>query len=337
MNEIGMRKVIAAAVQATPVFLDHEATLAKACRLIGEAAAAGAGLIVFPEAFIPTYPDWVWRQPPWRGGSDWYARLLEHSVVVPSAATETLGQAARQAGAYVSIGINERDPTGSTLYNTVLYLGPDGRLLGKHRKLMPTGGERLVWGMGGGSTLAVFDTPFGRLGGLTCWENYMPLARYALYAKGIDIWVAPTWDTSDTWVSTLRHIAKEGRVFVIGVAPLLRGSDIPADLGLPGRDELYGGADDWLSRGLSTIVAPDGTVLAGPLVEQEGILYADLDAAQARASRQEFDPVGHYARPDVFRLLVDTTARPQVQLHELDASAAGVQAASHGTTGEESA
>jgi nitrilase len=179
---------------------------------------------------------------------------------------------------------------------------------------MPTGGERLVWGMGDGSDLDVFDTPFGRLGGLICWENYMPLARYALYAKGIDLWAAPTWDNSDVWVPTLRHIAKEGRVHVIGVAPLLRGSDVPADL--PGRDQLYGGEDDWLSRGMSTIVGPRGEILAGPLVEQEGILYAELDPARARAVRAEFDPVGHYARPDVFRLVVDARRRVQVSVEQ---------------------
>jgi nitrilase len=226
--------------------------------------------------------------------------------VVPSAATEALGAAARRAKAYVSIGVNERDPHGSTLYNTNLYFDPDGALLGAHRKLVPTGAERLVWGMGDGSTLRVFDTPFGRLGGLTCWENYMPLARYALYAQGIDIWLAPTWDNSDVWVPTLRHIAKEGRVYVIGVAAVLRGSDVPSDL--PGRDEMYGGEDDWMSRGMSTIVAPDGAIMSGPLMEKEGILYAELDSAVARAARQEFDPVGHYARPDVFTFAMQPRA-----------------------------
>jgi nitrilase len=306
LEVVPVEKVLAAAVQATPVFLDREATVEKACRLVGEAAAAGAGLVVFPETFVPAYPDWVWRSTPWGPTAAWSARLLDQAVAVPSPATEALGRAARQARVYVSVGVNER--AGSTIYNTQLYLGPDGSLLGKHRKLMPTGGERLVWGMGDGSTLEVFETPFGRLGGLTCWENYMPLARYALYAKGIDVWAAPTWDNSDVWVPTLRHIAKEGRVYVIGVAPLLRGSDVPADL--PGRDDLYGGEDDWLSRGHSAIVGPRGEVLAGPLVEREGILYAELDAAAARAARLEFDPVGHYARPDVFRLLVDV--RPRV-------------------------
>jgi nitrilase len=302
--------VVAAAVQATPVFLDLDASVAKACSLIAEAATNGAGLIVFPETFLPTYPDWVWRAAPWADGGALFGRLVENSVIIPSPATEALGRAARKARAFVSMGVNERDPNGSTLYNTQLYFGPNGALLGKHRKLMPTGGERLVWGMGDGSTLAVFDTPFGRLGGLTCWENYMPLARYAMYAQGVDVWCAPTWDNGDMWVSTLRHIAKEGRVFVIGVAPLLRGSDVPADI--PGRDELWGGSDDWMCRGYSAIVDPRGKLLAGPLVEEEGILYAEVDASVARAARQEFDPVGHYSRPDVFRLTVDREARPPI-------------------------
>ena len=161
-----------------------------------------------------------------------------------------------------------------------------------------------------GPGLTVFDTPFGCLGGLICWENYMPLARAALYGAGIDIYLAPTWDNSDVWVPTLRHIAKEGRVYVVGVTSCIRGSDVPADL--PGRDEMYGGADDWLSRGNTTIVGPDGEILAGPLVEEEGILYAELDAQVARTARQHFDAAGHYARPDVFHLEVDRRPKPWV-------------------------
>ena len=309
----GPATVTAAAIQATPVFLDREATVEKSVALIKEAASNGAGLMVFPETFIPTYPDWVWRVPAWDGSSgELYRLLLENSVEIPSPTTEVLGRAAKRAKAYVSMGVNEREPNGGTLYNTQVYFGPDGAIVGKHRKLMPTGGERLVWGMGDGSTLQVYDTPFGRLGGLTCWENYMPLARYAMYAKGIDVYVAPTWDNGDSWVATLRHIAKEGRVYVIGVAPLLRGSDVPD--GVPGKDELWGGGDDWMCRGYSTIVAPGGEVLAGPLVEEEGILYAEVDAGRARASRHEFDPVGHYSRPDVFRLVVDEQAKPQTSV-----------------------
>jgi nitrilase len=316
--------VVGAAVQATPVFLDREACVEKACGLIAEAGANGAGLIVFGETWIPTYPDWVWRAGVWDGDSRrLFGLLLDNAVEVPSAATDAIGTAARRAKAHVSIGINERDPNGSTLYNTQVYFGPDGSLMGKHRKLMPTGGERLVWGYGDGSTLVTFDTPFGRLGGLTCWENYMPLARYAMYAQGIDVWCAPTWDTSDVWVPTLQHIAKEGRVFVIGVAPLLRGSDVPDHV--PGR-KLWGGEDDWMSRGLSTIVGPEGQILAGPLVEQEGILYAEIDVSKARSTRFQFDPVGHYSRPDVFQLTVDTRERrPFATAPDGTSSAAGEQ------------
>ena len=300
-----MERVIAAAIQTSPVFLDREATVEKACALIDKAAAEGAGLIVFPETFVPTYPDWVWRTTPWAdGAAKWFSRLIDQSVVVPGPVTDTLGEAARAAKAYVSIGVNERDEHGSTLYNTQLYFGPDGAFLGKHRKLMPTGGERLVWGMGDGSTLLVVDTPFGRVGGLTCWENYMPLARAAMYAQGVDIYLAPTWDNDEVWPLSMRHIAKEGRCYVIGVNFCMRGSDVPADI--PGRDEIYGGADDWLSRGNSIIVAPGGEVLAGPLVEEEGILVAELDVARAHTSRRQFDAVGHYNRPDVFQLRVDT-------------------------------
>lgn len=299
--------LIAAAVQASPVFLDREATVAKAARLIAEAAADGARLVAFPEAFVPAYPDWVWRTRPWTDGpADWYERLLDQAVPIPGVATHQLGKAARTAGAYVSIGINEL--AGTTLYNTQLWIGPDGDVLGAHRKLMPTGGERLVWGYGDGSTMPVLETPVGRLGGLICWENYMPLARYALYAQDMDVLVAPTWDNSDMWVPTMRHIAKEGRIHVIGVNYCLRGSDIPDTI--PGRDELYGGDADWLARGNSCIVGPAGDLLAGPLEGVEGVVLAEIDLDRARAARRQFDPVGHYARPDIFQLHVDRRPTP---------------------------
>ena len=302
-------KVTAAAVQATPVYLDRDATVEKACGLIEEAGVNGARLVVFGEVFVPGYPDWVWRKTPWDDRA-FFGRLQEQAVVVPSAATERLGEAARHANAYVAIGIEERDTHGSTIYNSLLYLGPDGRVLGTHRKLMPTGGERLVWGMGDGSGLGVHDTDIGRVGGLICWENYMPLARAALYAQGIDIYLAPTWDNSDAWVPTLRHIAKEGRMHVIGVTPFLRGSDV-AD-SFPGFEDVYGGDEDVMSRGNTTIVGPEGEIIAGPLVGEEGIVYAGLDLAAARTSRRQFDVAGHYARPDVFRLVVDTSSKPAV-------------------------
>jgi nitrilase len=265
-----------AAVQASPVFLDREATIAKIGVLTKEAAAQGAALVVFPEAFVPAYPDWVWRTTPW-ADNEWYARFADQSVEIPSPACDALGAVAADTGTYLAIGVNERD--GGTIYNTLLYFGPDGALLGKHRKLIPTGGERLVWGQGDGSTLSVFDTPFGRIGGLICWENYMPLARAAMYQQHVDIYLAPTWDNSDVWVSSMRHIAKEGGCYVVGVNSCIRGNTV--------------------------IVDPSGTVAAGPLVEQAGIIYADIDLAQVQKARRHLDVVGHYARPDVFELKIN--------------------------------
>jgi nitrilase len=312
-----MEPVKVAAVQAAPVLLDRDETIGKVATLAEKAAAEGARLVAFPEAFVPGYPDWVWRTRPWDAqATALYARLFDQAVTVGSPATDVLAETARRLRIWLSVGVDERDEAGSTIYNTLLHFAPDGSLAGRHRKLMPTGGERLVWGMGDGSTLKVIDTGFGRLGGLICWENYMPLARTALYAQGVDVYLAPTWDNSDVWVPTLRHIAKEGRTYVIGVTSCIRAADLPADL--PGRAALYGHAgnggdrDDWLSRGNSAIIGPGGEVLAGPLVGEEGILYAEIDARHARASRQEFDPVGHYGRSDVLRLVVDTTPRPAV-------------------------
>ncbi len=326
MKATDVEIVKVAAVQSAPVFLDTEGTVAHIERLATEAAAAGAGLIVFPEAFIPTYPDWIWRSRPWEDTPELFGRLLRESVVVPGPITQRLGSLAAGVSAYLAIGVNERDLSGSTLYNTLLVFDAGGRLVIKRRKLMPTGPERMVWGMGDGSTLTVVDTPFGRLGGLICWENYMPLARAAMYAQGVDIVLAPTWDRGDTWVSTLRHIGKEGRVFVLGVGSCIRGSDVPADL--PGREVMYGGEDDWLNDGWSLIADYTGTLLSGPLVKETGILYAELDVNRARASRREFDPTGHYSRPDVFSLRVNTAALAAVRFDT--PTAADQPAASNG-------
>jgi len=307
-----------AAVQAAPVFLDRDATIEKACRLIAEAGAAGARLAVFPEAFVPGYPLWVWFVPSGRTPvlRELYTELLESSVTVPSEATERLAAAAREAGVAVAMGINEvnAEASGTTLYNSILYIDGDGRLLGAHRKLVPTVGERTVWGQGDGSGLAVHRLPFGRVGGLICWENYMPLARYALYAWGVELYAAPTWDRGEPWLSTLRHIAKEGRCVVIGCCSAMRRSDVPDRLAF--KEEFLPPALEWINPGDSAIVDPDGKLLAGPAHEREEILIAEIDPASLRGPRFQLDVAGHYARPDVFDLTVHRTPRPMVRVVE---------------------
>ncbi len=304
-----------AAVQAAPVFMDRDRTIDKASALIAEAAGNGAKIIVFPEAFVPTYPDWVWVLPPARAGlhRQLYGELLDQSVAIPSDATDTIGRAAKAAGVYVVIGVNERnvEASGASLYNTIVYFGPDGAILGKHRKLMPTSAERLVWAAGDGSTLATYDTPYGKLGGLICWENYMPLARYAMYAWGTQIYFAPTWDSSDSWLATLRHIAKEGRVYVVGCCIAMRQDEIPDRYEFKA---LYPPEDGrWVNDGNTAIAGPDGNFIAGPIAEKEEILYAEIDPNEFRAPKYWFDPAGHYARPDVFQLTVNRSANPMIR------------------------
>ncbi|MCE5209174.1 MAG: carbon-nitrogen hydrolase family protein [Chloroflexi bacterium] len=305
----------AAVVQAAPVLFDRQATLEKACRLIAETETHQPDLILFPESYIPAYPRGLTFGSVVGSRSDVGRKTWQHywenSVEVPGPLTERLGKAARKAGAYLVMGITERDAaySGGTLFCTMLYFGPDGSLLGKHRKLKPTASERIVWGEGDGSTLTVVDTPFGGLGGLICWENYMPLARMALYAKGVRIYLAPTADSREVWQATLRHIALEGRCFVLGCNQFVTKSMYPADL--PGIEDLAS-QPEIMCRGGSVIISPLGQVLAGPLFDEEGILYADLDMSQVVQSKLDFDVVGHYARPDVFQLKVDETSRPPV-------------------------
>jgi nitrilase len=297
---------VAAAVQATPVFLDREATLEKACRLIAAAAARGARLVAFPEAFVAGYPYWLWGDRP--GGvpgleQQAFVALWREAIDVPGPATERLGAAARAAGACVVIGVNERESAygRGTLYNTLLTFGPDGALLGRHRKLVPTYKERTVWGAGDGSTLAVHPTPLGRIGGLICWENYMPLVRYHQYAQGVQIHVAATVDDSPSWQHLVRTIAAEGRIYVLAVGQPFARAQFPDEPFLGG----FGPEADVLSAGGSLIVAPGGEVLAGPLESGEGILTAEIDLARVVAEKHSLDVAGHYARPDLFRLTVN--------------------------------
>ena len=307
-----------AAVQAAPVFLDREATIEKACKLIAEAAAAGAKLVVFPECFIPTYPLWVWFIPPadTRALRELYSELLENAVTIPSAATERLCQAAAEAGVTVMMGMNEvnAEASGTTLYNTTLCIGPDGRIVGKRRKLIPTAGERLVHGMGDGSTLGVFELEIGRLSCLMCWENYMPLARYAMWAWGAQIHVAPTWDRGEPWISTLRHTAKEGRVYVIGCCPAVKREDIPDRFSF--KEKFLPPNVEWLNPGDSVILDPDGKFIAGPVRNEETILYGEIYPRELRGPRFQFDAAGHYARPDIFELRVNRQERPMIRTVE---------------------
>ena len=305
-----------AIIQHAPKMLDREATVEKACQLIRAAADAQARLIVFPEAFVPGYPAWAWRLRP---GLDWdtsaqiHQRLLENAVDLARDGLAPVRKAAAEAGVTVVMGINERDGNvgRSTLYNSVVVIGEDGKILNHHRKLMPTNPERMVWGFGDGAGLRAIDTPVGRIGVLLCWENYMPLARFALYAQGIDIHIAPTYDSGSAWTGTLQHIAREGGCWVIGAGVALRNRDLPDDF--PERDRLYPPDEDWINPGDSVVIAPGGDIQAGPLNQEQAILYAELDPGRAALARRSFDVAGHYARPDVFSLRVDSRRQSPIE------------------------
>jgi nitrilase len=294
-----------ACVQAEPVILDRDATVDKLVRLVGETAAEGASLVVFPEAFIPVYPSSTWAKA-FAGWSDErakaaFARLAEQAVTVPGEAEQRIGEAAREHGVWIVTGVTEVDAERpGTLYNTLLYHAPSGELALRHRKLVPTNHERLVWGQGDGGGLRAIPTELGRIGGLICWENYMPLARFALYESGVEIYIASTADDAEAWQSTLVHLARESRAFVVAPSHFQRAASYPDDF--PLAEELAG--QDFIGRGGSAVLAPDGSYLAGPLYDEEGVLYAELDPAVLRAERQRFDPAGHYHRPDVLRLKV---------------------------------
>jgi nitrilase len=294
-----------ACIQAEPVVLDREATIDKLERLAAEAASNGAQLLAFPETFVSAYPSSVWAKAlaGWAepGATEAFAQLAREAVAVPGDAEARIGRAARDNAVWIVTGVNEVDPTRpSTIYNTLLFHAPDGTLASKHRKLVPTNHERLVWGGGDGNGLRAFPTSLGRIGGLICWENYMPLARFSLYESGVEIYVAATADDGDAWQATLVHIARESRAFIVSPAHFQREAAYPADFPLR---RLVAGAGT-IGRGGSAILAPGGAYLAGPLYDEEGILYADLDPALLWAERQRFDPAGHYHRPDVLGLRV---------------------------------
>jgi nitrilase len=301
-----MRETVrVACVQAEPAILDRAATLDKLADLTAEAKAQGAQLVVFPETFVPAYPSSAWAKflagwaDPRAKGS--FALLARESLEVPGPDADRLGEIARENEVWLVTGVNEHDPARpGTLYNSLLYHAPGGSLAVHHRKLVPTNHERLVWGQGDGEGLRAVETGIGRIGGLICWENYMPLARFALYESGVEIYIAPTADDSDAWQATLVHIARESRAFVVSPCHFQRGSSYPDDF--PLREEIAG--IDPLGRGGSAILAPDGSYLAGPLYGEEGILYADLQPQRLAEERQRFDAAGHYHRPDVLELHV---------------------------------
>jgi nitrilase len=306
-----MQPLRAAVVQAAPVVFDVHRTLTKLRDLTSDAARGGARLAAFPEAFVSAYPRGLgfgarlgMRSPE---GREEFRRYFDSAIDVPGPATEAIGTAAHDAGLFLVVGVVERD--GGTLYCTALFFGPDGRLLGKHRKLMPTALERLVWGFGDGSTLTVLDTSIGKLGAVICWENYMPLLRTAMYARGVELYCAPTVDDRETWLPTMRHVALEGRCFVLSACQFLRRGDCPVDYACIQGDD----PATVLIRGGSCVIAPLGQVLAGPHFEGETILYADLDPGDIARGKYDFDVVGHYARPDVFRLLVNDRAAMAVE------------------------
>ena len=302
MNET----VKVACIQAEPIILDRDATLDKMAGIAAEAAGEGARLLVYPEAFLPAYPSSVWARAlaGWatEGAKESFALLARESVQVPGPAVERMGAIAQEHGVWMVTGVTEVDPERpATLYNTLLYHAPDGSLAYRHRKLVPTNHERLVWGQGDGGGLRAFATELGRIGGLICWENYMPLARFALYESGVEIYIASTADDGDAWQATLVHIARESRSFVVAPSHFQRAASYPDDF--PLRALLDG--VDVIGRGGSAILAPDGSYLAGPLYDEEGVLYAELHPARLWEERQRFDPAGHYHRPDVLQLTVN--------------------------------
>jgi len=304
-----VKTVKVAVVQAAPILFDKALSIEKACHLVKDAGANGSRMVLLPEAFIPAYPrgfsfDMVVGSRSVEGRCLW-KRYWDNAIELPSREVEVLGKAAKEAGVYLAIGVIERDGDYSrgTLYCTLLYFDPNGNLMGKHRKLKPTGSERLIWGEGDGSTMPVFSTEFGNIGGLICWENYMPLARMAMYGKGVEIYLAPTADSRETWHATMQHIACEGRCFVLGCNQFVTKEMYPSDLET---FEELSDQPDVMCRGGSVIVSPVGEVIAGPLYDEEGILHADLDLSEITKAKVDFDVVGHYARSDIFQLHVNS-------------------------------
>lgn len=301
-----MKKI--AIIQEAPHVLDKKNTVKKAAEIIKSVSEQGAELIVFPEAFIPGYPAWIWRLRP---GGDWgiieelHARLLKNAIDLSSEDLKPMLDAAKESCVTVVCGISERDNANSqsTIYNSLITIDNQGRIVNHHRKLMPTNPERMVWGFGDGHGLNVIDTPVGKIGSLLCWESYMPLARYSLYSQGIEIYIAPTYDSGEAWIGTMRHIAREGRCWVLSCGVALERSDLPKDF--PNMDELYPADEDWINPGDSLVVSPSGEIVSGPLSKEKGFIIVDIEVEKAATSKRALDVAGHYSRPDIFQLQVD--------------------------------
>jgi len=308
-----MKKI--ALIQEAPYILDKERTIQKAVEIINSVAEQGAELVVFPEAFIPGYPAWIWRLRP---GGDWgisenlHVQLLNNSIDLTSDDLNPILEAAKKQSITIVCGINERDNVNSrsTIYNSVITIDTQGHIVNHHRKLMPTNPERMVWGFGDGHGLNVIDTPVGRIGSLICWENYMPLARYALYAQGIEIYIAPTYDSGEAWTGTMQHIAREGKCWVVSCGVALERKDLPEDF--PDIDSLYPVEEEWINPGGSIVISPSGEIVSGPLSKEKGNIILDIDVELASSSKRALDVAGHYSRPDVFKLEIDKSRQSPV-------------------------
>jgi nitrilase len=306
-----------AVMQHAPVLFNRDKTIAKAQQLIAQAAKEQAQLIIFPEAFISGYPAWTWRLRP---GGDWetskqlHQALLNSAVDIDAGQLKPLQETAKLHHVTVVCGLNERDGKlgRTTVYNSVVIIGNNGELLNHHRKLMPTNPERMVWGFGDGSGLNVVDTPIGRLGTLICWENYMPLARYSLYAQGVEIYIAPTYDSGEGWIGSMQHIAREGRCWVVNSGVAWHYSDLPEDF--PDKNQLYPDAEEWINDGDSLVVAPGGKIIAGPKHQEHGILFAEIDLQEVASARRDLDVAGHYSRPDIFTLHINKQPQSPIKI-----------------------
>lgn len=308
-----MKKI--ALIQEAPYVLDKERTIQKAVEIINSVSEQGAELVVFPEAFIPGYPAWIWRLTPagdWGINEGLHVRLLKNSIDLNSDDLKPILKAAKDKSITIVCGINERDNANSqsTIYNSLITIDTQGQIVNHHRKLMPTNPERMVWGFGDGHGLNVIDTPVGRIGSLICWENYMPLARFSLYSQGIEIYIAPTYDSGEAWTGTMQHIAREGKCWVLSCGVALERKDLPEDF--PDLDRLYPVEEEWINPGGSLVISPSGEIVSGPLSKEKGYIILDIDVELASSSKRALDVAGHYSRPDVFKLEVDKSRQSPV-------------------------